>query len=276
MEVFYKETDIEILIATRNRNSLDFLDPMFPSSHFSQYSILIINQTEPGTLLVSDYSNVRVINSFEKGVSKSRNLAIKNAKKEICLIADDDVVYFPNLEKTISSAFNQNPNASIITFNHQRIGLNKPQNSSLKTFRHTKKSIWKVSSIEIAFKLDVIKNNKIVFDEYFGLGSYFETAEEFLFLRNCLEINIKAYFSPAIIVSHPLLSSGNMEGNDELLFARAALFYKTKGKFAFMLLAKYVFFLFRKNYIQRNECLEKYKIGLAGIHRYKELVKLKL
>lgn len=276
MEAFYKETDIEILIATRNRDSLDFLIPMFPSSHFSQFSILIINQTKPETLLVSDYSNVRVINSFEKGVSKSRNLAIKNAKKEICLLADDDVVYFPNFEKRIISAFNLNHNASILTFNHQRIGLNKPQNSSLKEYRHNKNSIWKVSSIEIAFKLDVIKNNKIDFDEYFGLESYFETAEEFLFLRKCLELNIKAYFSPAIIVSHPLLSSGNKEGNDELIYARAALIYKTKGKFAYLWLAKYVFFLHRNKYIQKKECLEKYKVGMAGIYKYKELVKLKL
>ena len=73
---FFKEADIEILISTMNRDSLDFLIPMFSYSHFSNFSILIINQTQSERILTSAYSNVRVINSFEKGLSKRRNLAL--------------------------------------------------------------------------------------------------------------------------------------------------------------------------------------------------------
>ncbi len=274
MTNIFSKNDLEILIATKNRTNLDFLAPMFPFEHFSKFNILVINQSNSNNL-ISDFETVRVMNVGEKGLSKSRNLAIKNASKKICLIADDDVVYFSNFDHEIISAFNQNPNASIITFNHQRIGKNEPHNKSKKVYTHSKKTIENVCSIEIAFQLKDIAANNIWFDENFGLGSYFETAEEYLFLGDAIELNLSVLFSPSVIVSHPLLSSGENQGDDKILFARAALFYKTKTNLAYIWVLKYVFFLVRNGYINWNECWRKYKIGLLGIQKYKELVKLK-
>ncbi len=270
----FLENDLEILIATKNRNTLDFLALMFPFTHFSKFNILVINQTKENKL-ASDFKNVRVINVDEKGLSKSRNLAIKKASEKICLIADDDVVYFPNFQKQIIAAFNQNTNASIITFNHQRIGTEKPHNKSKKVYSHSKKTIENVCSIEIAFQLKDIKENNICFDENFGLGSYFETAEEYLFLRHAIGLNLGVLFCPSVIVSHPLLTSADQQGSDTILFARGALFYKTRANLAYIWMLKYVFFLVRYKYISWDESSRKYKIGLLGIQKYKEVVKLK-
>ncbi|OMQ08772.1 glycosyltransferase family 2 protein [[Flexibacter] sp. ATCC 35103] len=275
MSNVFSQNDFEILIATRDRSNLDFLLPMFPFQHFSFFNILIVNQSET-EVLISDFKSVRVINSTEKGLSKSRNLAIKNASGKICLIADDDVIFAKDFNRDILSAFEILPFASIITFNHERIGDLQPQKKEKASFLHDKKSIWNVSSIEIAFKPDDIKEKNITFDEYFGLGSFFETAEEFLFLKRALIQNLKIYYSPEIIVSHPLFSSGKAEGADNLIYARAALFYKLYGNFAFILLAKYVLFLIRKKYIRFLELSKKYKIGLAGIAQFKELTQNKL
>lgn len=269
---YYTENDLEILIATKERTNLDFLLPMFPFKYFSSFNILIVNQSEE-CVLISDFPSVRVINSKEVGLSKSRNLAIKNASKKICLIADDDVVYSENFEKYVITAFSILSNPTIITFNHQRIGLDEPKNNSSKAYEHTLKSILNVCSIEIAFRLDEIKKNKIYFDEYFGLGSFFETSEENLFLKKVLELKLCCYYYPSVIVSHPLLSSGTQEGNDKLIFARSALIYKTKGKYVYFWLLKYMFFLFCNNYIKVSEIFEKFKIGLSGINKYKELKK---
>ena len=273
MTSLLKREDFEILIATKNRSSLDFLEPMFPFEHFSNFNILIINQSLD-SLCTSNFTSVRVINTQEIGLSKSRNLAIRNATKKICLITDDDVVYFPNFDKEIITAYNQKPNASIITFNHQREGLNKPQNNSLTEYNHSMKSIWEVCSIEISFRLKDIKDSNICFDENFGLGSYFETAEEYLFLRDAIKLRLKVLFYPLIIVIHPLLCSGQYQGDDKLVFARAALFYKIKANLVYVWLFKYMFFLIRNNYIKWGECVEKYKMGMSGISKYKEVVKL--
>lgn len=256
-----------------NRNSLDFLLPMFPFSHFSQFSILIVNQTQTDRLLVSDFPNVRVVNSFEKGLSKSRNTAIRNASKAICLIADDDVVYRPGFEKAILEAFHASDSA-IITFNHQRIGLPHPQNTSEKAYLHNAKTIWEVCSIEIAFRLETIQKQQLFFNEYFGLGAFFETAEEMLLLRKALQLKIKASFNPFVIESHPLHTSGEDQGSDTLVFARAGLSYKLYGIIAYFWLPKYLFFLLRHQYIGAGEILRKFGTGLSGIQKYKQLASL--
>lgn len=271
----FSEKDFEILIATKDRSNLDFLLPMFPFEHFSTFNILIINQSLT-QVLNSDFDLVRVINVPEKGLSKSRNKAIQNASAKLCLLADDDVIFAKDFDKKIILAFANLPHADIITFNHQRIGDLRPHKKQNSSFLHDKKSVWNVSSIEIVFKLDKIRKNNIFFDEHFGLGSFFETAEEFLFLRSALLQKLKLYFNPEIIVSHPSFSSGNDVSSDTLIYARAALYYKLHGNFSLVLLVKYMFFLIRKKYIRFPELGKKYKIGLAGIAKFKQITKNKL
>jgi len=269
----YTRQDVEILIATMHRNSLDFLIPMFPFAHFSDFNILIINQTSENHILVSGFPNVRVINSFEKGLSRSRNLAIQNASKEIGLISDDDVVYYKGFDDEVANAFNQLTEASVVTFNHQRIGLEKPQNDSLNPYIHNSKTIWDVCSIEIALKPGDSNKNKLYFNEDFGLGSHFETAEELLFLRKALQLNANPHYFPSVIVSHPLLTSGDDQGSDKLVFARAALSYELRKVLTYIWLPKYLLFLYRYKFIQKNEFVKKFKAGLSGIQKFRQLQK---
>lgn len=270
MSNVFSKTDLEILIATQNKIDFDFLTLMFPFAHFSQFTILIINQTQHQNLK-SNYESVRVINTNEKGISKSRNLAIANATKKICLITDDDVIFSENFENSILEAFITLPQAAIITFNHLRFGVLKPQKKTYYVKEHDFKSIWNVSSIEVAFKLDEIKKKKLFFDTNFGLGSYFESAEEFLFLRESLRQNLKLFYSPQVIVSHAFLSSGKLQGTDNLIFAKAALYYKIAGNWVYFWLLKYILFLWRNNFIKKSDVIKKYKTGLSGIDTYKKL-----
>lgn len=274
MTSLLKREDFEILIATKNKSSLAFLEAMFPFEHFSNFNVLIINQSDKN-VLTSNFETIRVINSNEIGLSKSRNLAINNAIKPICLIADDDVVYVENFDKNIIKEFNSLTDASVISFNHQRIGLSRPQNNDKAGYLHNKKTIRKVCSVEIVFKLDDIKKSGICFDDYFGLGSYFETAEEFLFLRSLLKVNQKMYYNPKVILYHPLISSGECLGADRVVYAKGALSCKLHGFWAYLWLLKYVFFLYRNDYMNSNEWIYKIKIGLSGINKYKELEEAK-
>lgn len=270
MTSLLKREDFEILIATKNKSSLDFLEAMFPFEHYSNFNILIINQSQ-NCSCASSFTSVRVINSQEIGLSKSRNLAIRNASKKIVLLSDDDLIYRQGFDKYILTEFDQNKNATVITFNHLEENELEPHKSKLKSFQHNKKSIWSVSSVEIAFRLDAIKKNTIWFDELFGLGAYFETAEEYLFLKTVLQKKLQLYFNPAIILLHPAMSSGKKEGSDGLLYARAALFSKTKQQFAPIYLSKYLFFLLRKKHINWFDLIDKFKIGLMGINKFREL-----
>ncbi|RKR08681.1 glycosyl transferase family 2 [Flavobacterium sp. 81] len=212
LETVYKETDVEILISTMNKNSLDFLIPMFPFSHFSHFSILIVNQTNNDQLLVSDYPNVRVFNSFETGLSKSRNLALKNATGKILLIADDDVVYQEDFLSKIITSHNDYKNAAAITFS----AIQK-DDSFLKKYPLVPKTklnsfdIFNTSSIEITLKKDKIEHLEIEFDENFGLRSAFEMGEEVIFLFDLKNKKEQLVFIPEVIVSHDSKTTSKKE-----------------------------------------------------------------
>jgi glycosyltransferase involved in cell wall biosynthesis len=265
-----KKESLEILLSTMGRTSLSFLEHIFPEDSYLNYNILIINQTHHDKILESDHNNIRVINTFEKGLTKSRNLAIENAIGSICLIADDDVRYVKDLKKIILSGFEKHKEADIITFqmvDHKGILFR----SYKDCIQHDKKSISTANSVVIAFKKDKIVDNDVRFDPNFGLGSTFETANEYVFLRNALKSNLKLYFESQVILSHEAFSSGQDAGSDKLVFARSALFYKYSGVFAYLRLCKHLYGLKALKKIEGNEVWHKFKVGIKGIKEYKKL-----
>lgn len=204
----FKNQDLEILVSTMNRNTLDFLIPMFPFCHFSDFSILIVNQTEENKLLVSDFPCIRVINSFEKGLSKSRNLALKNAIGKIVLIADDDVVYKKGFDAKIVQAHNHYINKAAISF-----CIEKPNGLLYEKYLPNPKTnlslmeLFNVLSIEISLNWSIFYTLGVKFDEHFGLGSTFEMGEEAVFLSDIKEQNQQIAFVPEVIAMHSEVST---------------------------------------------------------------------
>lgn len=190
-------------------------------------NILIINQTNNNQKYEID--NIKMYNYKEKGLSKSRNRAIENSKKDICLIADDDVVYKPNTFDVVKKSFEDNPKADIITFQ-----IETPEGYLFKDypkekFWHNTKSILKVSSIEIAFKRKVILKNNIKYDESFGLGAKYKSGEENIFLMDCLKKGLKIKYIPIPIVLHPFESSGKKIDDYVSVASKGALFTRLFG-----------------------------------------------
>lgn len=200
----FKNQDIEILVSTMNRNTLDFLILMFPFCHFSEFSILIVNQTEENNLLHSDFLSVRVINSFEKGLSKSRNLALNNAKGKIVLLTDDDVVFEAEFQRKIIDSFNKIPKATAITF-----CIKNDKGDLFKKYpKHQKKltsklDVFQYMSVEIVLNMTIIHQLNCKFDEDFGLGSRFPLNEENIFMVDLLKSKQSLFFVPKVILSHP-------------------------------------------------------------------------
>ena len=269
-KVTNKTKTLEILVSTMNRVSLSFLSQMFPENNFENYSILVVNQTEKDTLLESPYTNVRVINSFEKGLPQSRNLALKNAQGDICLIADDDVKYKVGFDRIISDAFTTHLDADIITFKMVDENGNdfKPY-QNIK--QHSIKTVRTVNSVVIALDRKRISESNTLFDEHFGLGTTFQSGDEYVFLRNALQNNLDVKFEPKVILTHKFESSGRDAGSDRIIFARAALFYKYSGVLGYLRLCKYLYMIYRQDIITFKDLLPKYKVGVKGIKHYKSL-----
>ena len=262
-----KNISLEILISTKDRDNLDFLNNIFVNYNAHSIPILIINQTQNLNFSCPHSDNINLINVNEIGLSKSRNLAIANAKADICLLADDDIVYENNFESIIINAFNLNPSADIITFK-----MNDFKGNSFKDYpiikKHNKKSLSFVNSVVIAFRRNSIISNKVFFDENFGLGSTFQTADEYVFLRNALNLNLNIVFHNEVILSHPVDSSGKDVASDRILFAKGALFYKYYNVLSFLKLIHYLYLMFKFKYISLGQVINKYLIGVKGIIKY--------
>lgn len=271
----FKKQDLEILVSTMNRNSLDFLIPMFPFCHFSEFSILIINQTSENKLLVSDFPSVRVINSFEKGLSKSRNLALKNAIGKIVLIADDDVVYKKDFDSAIVQAHNQYDDKAAISF-----CIEKPNGLLFKKYLPNAKmnlnlmELFNVLSIEISLNLSILDGLGVKFDEHFGLGSTFEMGEEAIFLSDIKENNQQIAFVPSVIASHPEISSTDKFDFAQRYYIQGAFLSRVlKGDY-FMGLGTKLFFDLKHKKLKLNQIPAAVKKANQGKMDYCKLINI--
>lgn len=269
LEYLFKETDVEILISTMDRDSLDFLVPMFPFLHFSNFPILIINQTQEGKILTSNHSNVRILNSFEKGLSKSRNLALENALGKILLIADDDVVYQEGFVTKIINAYNKFQEATVINFCAlksngnliKKYPLNSKENLNLFDILNT-------SSIEMTLNKVILDTVKIRFDENFGLGGIFEMGEEAVFLFDLKKKNKQLVFEPEVIVKHEELTSSNKKSIIERYYIQGALFTRIfKNNYIFWIIVK-LFFDLKQHKLRFNSLLKVLKSAKQGRRQF--------
>jgi hypothetical protein len=264
---------LEILISTMNRENLSFLDEIFINNENSDFHILIINQTSKENILVSNKERIRVINSFEYGLSKSRNLAIKNAIGDLCLIADDDIEYVKDFDTIIQEAFLRATDVSIMKFKIGTFcGKNYKVYSNGSKILSKKKDIRNISSIEIAFKHHDILKHSIFFNTFFGLGSHFTSGEEYLFLKEALNKGLKIKFENSFVVKHSFQHSTSNMGNDNFVKAQAVIYYHDYKNFSYLFLLKLIIFLVRKSKIKFTDAIAKYVIGVKAIKKYIRLI----
>jgi len=270
---FNNSVKLEILVSTMKKTSLSFLDSMFPNHKLESLNILIINQTIKEKELVSDIGNIRVINTFTKGLSLSRNLAIKNAIGEICVIADDDVEYASNFENIIVNTFEKEAPPSIIRFKIETFsGVDYKIYPKISKKLFNKKEIENVSSIEIAFKRKSIIENNITFNTLFGLGSHFASGEEYLFLKDAIKVGLHVYFENKFIVKHEFERSTSNMASNNFVKTQAAIYYNDYKELSYLFLFKFIIFLLRKQYITLSDFRKKYKVGFSAIKIYKKLI----
>ena len=168
-----------------------------------QTQIVIVNQCNidkiEHTAFINNSGNkcqAKLIHTTQRGLSKSRNLAIMHATGDICLICDDDEKFVSNYPNIILEYFKKLPKADVIAFQVER--------NPIKRYPKAIKQLGplgclKVSSVEIAFKLSKIKEHNILFDEQIGSGVSKAGGEENIFLHDCIRNNLSIYFVPATI-----------------------------------------------------------------------------
>lgn len=212
--------NVEVLVSTMNRENKDLLSKMKIASN-----AVIVNQCgrKGSTCIEYKENHVLWIDSNDLGLSKSRNIAIANAKSSIIVLADDDMEYIEGYAEVIENAFLKFPDADAIAFCVE--GIEEP----FKEYKDKEKRINFLSSmhlcsVELAFKRESIIKNQIFFNEKFGSGANYKMGEENIFLFNCLKKKLKIYYVPEKIACLHIGNSSWFQGfNNKYFFDRGAI-----------------------------------------------------
>lgn len=205
---------LQLLISTMNQEDYELLEKINICA-----DAVVINQCDrvSETRINKDGNNVLWINTTERGLSKSRNLALSKATADICLLVDDDEELNPEGIAQIEDEFKKYKDASIIRF--QVRGIEKP----FKKYSEKRKklgylSAMKISSVEVAIRRKNIIENNIRFDELVGAGTEFPCGEENVFVNQCLLKGLKVYYVPVCIANLHIGNSSWFFGHDEKYF----------------------------------------------------------
>lgn len=190
------------------------------------------------------------INSNERGLSKSRNLAIQTSSADICVLADDDEVFVEGYEGIITKGFERNPNCALIRYMVEGI-------EDIFKFYPNKEhdigyiSSMKISSVEVAFKRKDVKDNNIKFDELIGAGTKYMMGEENAFSWECLRRKMKMKYIPVIIANLHIGNSSWFKGYDKDYFiGRGAAFTAMSIPLSKILILQ---FAIRRNALYRDQ-----------------------
>lgn len=213
--------NLQVLVSTMNQTDHSLINKMNISS-----DAVVINQCHHNQIdsFKIEENNIKWIDVNDSGLSNSRNLAIENATGDICVIADDDIVYVDNYKEIILKQFEDYPNADIIVFQVEGIEKNfKNYHDKPRKLNHF--TLMKVSSVEITFRLNSIRNNNIKFNETFGAGSVYFVGEENIFLTECAKKGLIIQYIPIKTADLHLGDSSWFKGfNEEYFIAKGAVF----------------------------------------------------
>ena len=169
-----------------------------------QTDVVVVNQCDSDSFESFDFINASgnkchalFISTTERGLSNSRNMAIKQAWGDICYMCDDDEWLESDYETIIRDAYAHHPEKDVITFSLKRKNYSYPQCECKMGIRQ----ILRTSSVQTTFKRTSIIDNSICFDPQMGSGSGNGGGEEIKFLMDCRRKKLELYYTPQIIAT---------------------------------------------------------------------------
>lgn len=191
---------VEVLISCMHQSDISII-----TQSNIQCDAVIVNQCDKEDFEILSFINkfgkecqVKFISTKERGLSRSRNMAIKFSSADICIIADDDLYYPDNINTIISDAYSNN-DVDVKLFALERKDNNKSYPATPRKVGI--RQILKSNSPQITFKRKVIIENAISFDEKMGSGTGNGGGEEAKFLMDCKKRGLTIDYTPIKLVT---------------------------------------------------------------------------
>ena len=202
---------LEILISCMHQTD----DRLVRSSKITG-SALMINQCDRDSY--QEYPTAdgiaRIISTTQRGLTKSRNMAIRHSQGDICMLCDDDEEFLPDYAGKILDAYALLPQADVIIFKMADRAPSFPDKVCRLRFPMTAK----VSSWQISFRRQSLLRTGVRFDELLGAGTGNGAEEELKFLLDCQRAGLRIYYVPEEIARVAQTQSTWFRGFDAAFF----------------------------------------------------------
>ena len=182
---------VQVLVAAMQQHDHSLLKKMNINT-----DVIVGNQCSYNKIEKFEYNEhtAMYLNFAETGVGLNRNNSLMRATGDICLFADDDMIYVDGYEEIVQKAFQENEKADVLIFN---LIEEKPTRYIIqKKSKVTKWNYLRYGTARIAVRLKSIKDNGIYFNQCFGGGTEHSHGEDNLFLTECLNKKLKIYAIP--------------------------------------------------------------------------------
>ena len=269
-----KQTDknkFQILCVTMNQIDFSKIKDMNINSN-----IIFANQSNKvgySELKIKNHI-AKMITTNTKGVGINRNIALSYADAEICLFADDDVIYFDNLEDIILKEFVDYPSADVIIFHLESNSNERKLAKYSKTRRWKKYEPRPWGAVRIAFRLRAVQKANLWFSPLFGGGCVFPNGEDSMWIDSAFDANLKFYVSNKTIGYVDMSESSWFSGFDYKYFYAKGAFYQASYPRMIKIWMLYFAFRTRKmtmlTFKERLQWLEYGRHGYNSMKSYEE------
>jgi len=190
---------VEVLVATMHQKDLSKYKDMNLST-----GAVFANQDDRYEYVKEDIlgNQVKIITTSDRGVGKNRNNALMHASGDICLFADDDMIYEDDYEGIVQKAFAELPDAGIIIFNIETVG----KETRVRRLNQKIKRVYTFNALNygaarIAIRREEVLKKNLWFSILYGGGAQYSSGEDSLFLIEAIKKGMRVYTYPGKIAN---------------------------------------------------------------------------
>ena len=221
----------------------------------------------------------RMITTATRGVGMNRNTALLYAEGEICLFADDDVVYHDDMEARVLAEFDAHPDADIVIFHLETDDSKRKQIQYPKTKKCGPFTRMPWGGIRIAFRLNSIRKANVWFTALFGGGCVFASGEDSMWLTAAKKAGLTFYVSKETIGTVDMSTSSWFTGGDEKFYFSKGAFYAATHKKTFLFWMFYFAWRTRRNrqltFKEKCKWMRNGKFGYGKMMSYQAYIESK-
>ncbi|MDO4332316.1 MAG: glycosyltransferase family A protein [Eubacteriales bacterium] len=202
-----------------------------------QAESIIINQCRENRYEEFEYreNRMRCYHFAEKGVGLSRNNALLRADRDICLFADEDIVYAEGADKLVLDAFLAHPEADMLLFN-VKVQESRRTYWTERFHRVRLYNCGRYPAYSFALRTEKMHAANLSYSLLFGGGAKYSNGEDSLFISDCLKAGLKVYAVPVEIGEEVPRPSTWFHGYDEKFFYdRGVLYHALYGRLAVLM-----------------------------------------